>query len=150
MRGMHITKPLTFALILGLASCTPETYLDPIPGASAPLQEKPEGLPAISGLSAQDNAASAFPDLRMDIPYQWTGCHGEGRMTFRADSTMTWDIDGQIFDSPYLLDQSGGVERLYPGCGGDCGEMIAYRFDDTEKAWRQWDGTCWYNLKLTP
>ena len=148
---MHLMKPLTFALItIGLFSCTPETYLDPIPGGPDAVQVKPETTDGPAAFTSSEVTSDALPDLRMDTPYSWTGCHGEGRMTFRADSTMTWDIDGQVFDSPYLLDKSGDVERLYPGCSEGCEEMIAYRYDDTEKAWRQWDGFCWYDLKLVP
>ena len=145
---MHFMKPLTFALVLGLASCTPETYLDPIPGTPADVTtERPEAFDGPTALSDSDPATNALPDLRMDAPYTWTGCHGEGRMTFRADSTMTWDIDGQTFDSPYLLNGDG---YLYPGCASDCEDMVAYRFDPALEAWRQWDGFCWYELTLEP
>ena len=140
---MYLMKPLTFAL----DSRTGILHAGDLPRPHfrvhrPPLTEKPDDLPALSGPSAQDNATNAFPDLRMDIPYQWTGCHGEGRMTFLADSTMTGTSTVNLrFALPV---GSKNAERLYPGCGGDCEDMIAYRFDDTEKAWRQWDAACWY------
>ena len=144
---MHLMKPLTFALVLGLASCTPETYLDPISDVPDTLTERPDAIAGPSGFTATESTSNALPDLRMDIPYQWTGCHGEGRMTFLADSTMIWDIDGQTFGSPYLLDEEG---NLYPGCAAECEDMIAYRFDPDMEAWRQWDGFCWYELRPAP
>ncbi len=148
---MNLMKPLAVALVtIGLASCTPETYLDPIPGVSDAVQIKPDATDVPAGLSEDDATSNALPNLRMGEPYTWTGCHGEGRMTFRADSTMTWEIDGQAFDSPYLLDTSGDIDRLYPGCSEDCEEMVPYRYDDSQEAWRQWDGFCWYDLTLTP
>ena len=47
-------------------------------------------------------------------------------------------------------DTSGDIDRLYPGCSEDCEEMVPYRYDDSQEAWRQWDGFCWYDLTLTP
>ena len=60
---------------------------------------------------------------------------------------MTWDIDAQVFDSPYLLDAEG---RLYLACSEGCEGMIAYRYNLDTEAWRMWDGDCWYVLTLEP
>ena len=147
---MHLMKTLAAVAIVALASCTPETYIDPIADDIAQIpdaqQERPDGSAEATGLSTSE-AATTLPVLQLDTPHLWTGCHGEGRMTFRADSTMTWELDGPPFDSPYLLDGEG---NLYPGCAEDCESMLPYRYDADRRIWRQFDGYCWYDLTPVP
>lgn len=143
---MDLLRSFAFAAILVMASCSPETYMPPFPEES-PDQSTTNSIAWTPFSPGMDGVTSALPILRFDAPYGWTGCHGEGRMTFRDDATMTWEIDGQSFDSGYLLDAG---ECLYPGCEADCENMIAYRYDDGREAWRQWDGTCWYDIQLLP
>ena len=116
---MHLMKPLTFALVLGLASCTPETYLDPISDVPDTLTERPEAIAGASGFTATESHQRPARTLRMDIPYQWTGCHGEGRMTFLADSTMIMGHRRTNLGSPYLLDEERQpLPRLCRGMRG--------------------------------
>ena len=143
---MHLMKTLVVLTAVSLAACTPETYVEPLAPADVTGTIKPadDGGPlSFSGMDAE----TALPDLRLEAPYVWSGCHGDGRMTFHADSTMTWDIDAQVFDSPYLLDAEG---RLYLACSEGCEGMIAYRYNLDTEAWRMWDGDCWYVLTLEP
>jgi len=139
---MRLKNSLPVLATLVLASCSPESYMDPI----EPVAVNVSIGPSESAIAA-DEAAEHLVVLRLDVPHLWTGCHGEGRMTFHADGEMTWDLDGQTFGSPYLLDEEG---RLYPGCAEDCTDMLPYRLDTDLGQWRQFDGYCWYALTPQP
>ena len=135
---MHLKHILPILGVLGLVSCSPETYIDPIDPISADPAE-PTSMTVIGSQEAAENLIV----LRLDVPHSWTGCHGEGVMTFHAEGEMTWELDGQTFGSPYLLDDE---DQLYPGCAEDCADMLPYRYDPDLRQWRQFDGYCWYDL----
>lgn len=134
---MRLKNSLFVLAILGLASCSPEAYIDPI----EPMADDPTA-PPVSALVAQETA-DPLVVLRLNVPYSWTGCHGEGQMTFHEAGEMSWEVDGQTFDSPYLLDDE---DQLFPGCAEGCDDMLPYRYDADLRQWRQFDGYCWYAL----
>lgn len=141
---MDLMRTLPLLALLALAACTPETYIDPIEPAGAPAPAAAAW--DLSALTSVESAESTGPALALEVPHLWTGCHGEGRMTFHGDATMTWEIDEQTFSTPFLLDATG---NLYPGCGEGCEEMLPYSYDAGLRQWRQFDGYCWYALTPT-
>ena len=136
MGDMHLKFTLASLAMMALVSCSPEAYIDPI----EPAVE--QAVPDASAIGDQESAEE-LAVLRIDVPHAWTGCHGEGTMTFHAGGEMTLELDGQTFGSPYVLDEES---RLYPGCEEDCSDMLPYRYDFEFKQWRQFDGFCWYAL----